>query len=171
MELNWGAAIIGVLSLILLMIPFFFDYKKRKKKENNLLQSLKTVAAQQNGQIDDYEICENLIIGIDRTKNNVFFYTKEKNNEISHCIDIADIQSCKVVTSHKTLTNAKGNYKIIDKLELSFIPLSQSKIEQLIEFFNMNNSHRLNGEIPFVNKWCTIINNQLNNQNQLAGRV
>ncbi len=157
MEFNLGAIIIGIISLLALIFPFVLDYRNRKKKENNLLEPLKRFAQQQNGQINDYEVCENFIIGIDKARNSVFFYKEEKDNVISQFIDLNDIQTCKVITSQKTMSNSK----IVDKLELNFMDKNQAK--QTINIYTADGISRLNGEIQLANKWSELINKQLNN--------
>lgn len=162
MELDFGTIAIGIFSVLICVLPFALDYKSRKKKETNLLQPLKKIAQQQNCQISQYEVCENFIIGIDKTKNRIFFYKEGKDKAIERFIDLSSIQTCKVITSHKTMTNARGNYKAIIKLELSFISIDHSKIEQTWEFFNVDVSSQLRGEIELIEKWCKLINKQLN---------
>ncbi|AFM06077.1 hypothetical protein Fleli_3765 [Bernardetia litoralis DSM 6794] len=163
MELDFGTLAIGVFALLLCIVPFVLDYKSRKKKENNLLEPLKKIAQQQNCQIGEHEVCQNFIIGIDKGKKSVFFYKEEKGKITEHFIDLATIQTCKVITSHKTMSNAKGSYKVIIQLELNFISKNQGKIEQTWEFFNADVSPKLNGEVQLVEKWCKLINVQLNN--------
>jgi hypothetical protein len=160
MELDLGTLLIGFFALLCCIVPFVIDYRSRKKKENNLLQALKKFAQQQNCQINQYDICQKFIIGIDKTKNNVFFYKQEKDITVEQSINLADIQTCKVITSHKTMTNARGSYKAVVKLELSFI--SNSKAEQKLEFFNADISPQFEGEIQLIEKWCKLVNVQLN---------
>ncbi len=157
MDLDFGTLFIGVLALLACIAPFALDYRSRKNKEANLLQPLKNFAQQHNAQINDYEVCKDFIIGIDKKENSVFFY--KQDNAVLQYIDLDTIQTCKVITSHKTMTNAKGNYKVITKLELSFV--STSKAEQIIEFFNADTSPQLFGEVQVIEKWCKIITNQL----------
>ncbi len=159
MELDFGTLSIGILAVIICVLPFVVDYRSRKKKENNLLQPLKKFAQQQNAQISEYEVCKNFIIAIDKKENSFFFYKEEKDNIISQFIDLDTIQTCQVITAHKTMTNAKGNYKVVAKLELSFI--SNSKTERIIEFFDADISPQLNGEIQLIEKWNKLINKQL----------
>lgn len=155
MELDFGTLAIGILSLIALIFPFVLDYRSRKKKENNLLQPLRKMAEQQNFQLNEYEVCNNFVIGIDKMKNMFFFHSEGKDNSISKFIDLSIIENCKVITSHKTISNSK----VINKVELSFI--DKNKTEQTVDIYNADGIFRLNGEIQLANKWCQIITNQL----------
>lgn len=163
MELDFGTIAIGLFSVLACVLPFALDYRSRKNKENYLLQPLKKIAQQQNCQISEYEVGRNFVIGIDKAKNSVFFYKEEKENAISKSIDLATIQDCKVITSHKTMNHAKGSYKVVIKLELSFISINQGKTEQTWELYNADISPQLNGEVQLTEKWSKLINKQLNN--------
>lgn len=59
------------------------------------------------------------------------------------------------------MSHAKGNYKVVTKLELSFISLHQGKVEQTWEIYNADILPQLNGEIQLIEKWCKLINKQL----------
>ncbi|WP_338813973.1 hypothetical protein V9L05_00680 [Bernardetia sp. Wsw4-3y2] len=161
MELDFGTIAIGVFSLLACILPFILDYRSRKKKENKLLEPLKKIAQQQNCQINEYEVGRNFVIGIDNIEKSVFFYKEEQGKVISQVIDLDIIQTCKVITSHKTMSHAKGNYKVVIKLELSFI--SNTKTEQTWEFYNADVLPQLNGEVQLTEKWSKLINKQLNN--------
>ena len=163
LEIDLGTIITGVLALLICILPFALDYKSRKKKENNLLQPLKKIAQKQNYQINEYEAGRNFIIGIDKAKKNVFFYKEEQDKITERFIDLATIQDCKVITSHKAMNNTKGSYKVVIKLELSFVSINQGKTEQTWEFYNADVSSQLNGEIQLIEKWSKLINKQLNN--------
>ena len=164
MELDLGTLLIGFFALLCCIVPFVIDYRRRKKKENNLLQPLKKAAEQQNFQMNDYEVCNNFIIGIDKLKNIFFFYSQEKDNAISKFIDLSTIENCKVITSHKTRSSATGSSKIINKLELSFVSSDKSKAEQTVDIFNADGFSRLNGEIQLADKWSKIVTNQLSSK-------
>jgi hypothetical protein len=160
MELDFGTLAIGLFALLCCIVPFVIDYRNRKKKENNLLHSLTKIAQQQNCQINQYDICQKFIIGMDKTKNRVFFYKQEKDTTVEQFINLADIQTCKIITSHKTMTDARGNYKAVAKLELIFT--SNSKAEQKLEFFNADIFPQFEGEIQLIEKWCKLVTTQLN---------
>lgn len=41
MEMDWGTAIVGLISILICIIPFVIMYYNRVKKENKMLLSLK----------------------------------------------------------------------------------------------------------------------------------
>ncbi|HET6245272.1 MAG: hypothetical protein H0V01_02025 [Bacteroidetes bacterium] len=134
--MDLGSAIIGAILIAICIVPFILMSRGRKKREKQILQSLTDIAVQHNCQISQHEFCGDFVIGIDEAKNFVFFHKQRKDRVIEQFIDLAKIQNCKVINSNQTITNKDGNYKVIDKLELSFIPIAKEKTEITLEFFN-----------------------------------
>ena len=48
MEMDWGTALFGIITMALCTLPFVIDYRNRKKKEKHMLQTLKDTAQKQN---------------------------------------------------------------------------------------------------------------------------
>jgi len=158
--MNLGIPIILAIIIAICIVPFILMSRNSKKRERKTLQSIINIANQQDCTITKHEICGDFIIGIDETKNFVFFF-KQLNIVVEQFINLADIQNCKVKNTTSTVTNKHGNYNVIDKLELSFIPFDKKKKEITMEFFNADNSIQLVGELQSVEKWSNLINDCL----------
>jgi len=161
MEMDLGSAIIGAVAIIICALPFVMMSRSRKKREKAFLQSLSKIATQNNCQINQHEIFGNFAIGIDETKNFVFFFRQVKDNEIEQLVDLSEIQSCKVINTSRNFKNKDGNQKVIDKLELSFTPTAKNKPEIKMEFFNADVNIQLYGELQSIEKWSKLINDRL----------
>ena len=162
--MDLGSAIIGAIVIIICALPFVMMSRNSKKREKKNLQSLSEIATQNNCQIDQHEIFGSSAIGIDETKNFVFFYKLTKDKGIEQSVDLSEVQNCKVINTSRTLNNKGGNRKVIDKLELSFLPIVQNRSEIKLEFFNSDDNLQLLGELQSIEKWSKLINDRLNHK-------
>ena len=153
-----GTAFVGLISVAVSSVPFVLTTRSRKKNEKELLQSIKNLAKNENCEITQSETCGNYAIGIDETKNFVFFQSKSKEVVKHEIIDLATIKKCKVVNISSTTAD---NDKIIEKLNLDFSPISKNKSDIILEFYNSDISFQLSGELQSLNKWNTLINKML----------
>lgn len=154
----YGAIVIAIIIILLLILS---QSSKKRKKEK--LQSLINLANKHNCKISQHEICGNYVIGIDEIKNTIFFYKQINNKVVEQFIDLAAIKKCKVINISRTISNKDSNINIVDKLELSFIPIVKNKTEIILEFFNTDYSPQLCGELQSIEKWAKTINDRLKN--------
>ncbi|MCB9360919.1 MAG: hypothetical protein H6587_05845 [Flavobacteriales bacterium] len=157
MDLDLGTAISGGIFIVLCILPFALMYIKRKKNEKQFLQSLLTIAKQQNCQISQYDVFGVFGIGIDQTKNVVFFYRKTKDITYECFANLSAIKSCEIINT----SSIESTQKIIEKLELRFYPVAIDQQIIKMEFFNRTSNIQLCGELQLIEKWSAIINNQL----------
>lgn len=157
MEMDWGTAIVGLIMLLICIVPFVIMYYNRVKKENKILQSLNEIAQPHNCKISQHEFCGDFVLGIDESRNFVFFFKQKKEEAISQFVDLAEIQSCQVVKK------AISTYSI-QKLELAFLPTNKSKTETKFELYDEEINTQLSGELQFVDKWAKQINDRLKNK-------
>ena len=159
--MNLETTIIGAIMLAIFIVPYVFFSGSSKRKEKKLLQSLSNIAEQHNCKITQHEISGELIIGLDETANFVFFFKKINDKGIAQHINLTEIQNCKVINLNRTINNKNGNYKVIDKLELSFIPIAKNNSETLLEFYNSDENRQLTVEFKLIEKWAKIVNDRL----------
>lgn len=157
MEIDWGAAIVGLIMILICIVPFVIMYYNRKKKENKMLQSLNEIAKPHNCKINQHEFCGDYVMGIDESRNFVFFFKQKKEEAVSQFVDLAEIQSCQVVKK------AISTYSI-QKLELAFLPTNKSKTETKFELYDEEINTQLSGELQFIDKWAKQINDRLKNK-------
>ncbi|GGK16473.1 hypothetical protein GCM10007962_08530 [Yeosuana aromativorans] len=156
-----GTTIIGVVLAAICLLPFFLISRGRKKREEKTIKSLMDIAKQQDCQINQYELCNNLIIGMDKNKNVLLFKKDYDDIPREQLIYLSEIQSCKVVEISRTIKNKSATIKLIDRLELMLIPNNKSKPEIKLEFFNVEKDFQLNGQLQLINKWSKEIKDQL----------
>ena len=159
--MDWGTAIIGIVTMALCTLPFVIDYRNRNKREKLLLLSLKNTAQQQNCQISQYESCGDFSIGLDEHKNFVFFIKQMKESAISQYADLSEFHACQAAKKTRTLKKKEGNVSITERVELCFIPKNKNKRETRFELYDEEKNKQPSGEVPFVDKWSNQINARL----------
>lgn len=157
-----GSAIIGVIFVLICAVPFVIMNRSKKKKEKLILQSLSEIANRVHCQIGPHEVSGNMAIGMDTSKNFVFFYKQTQEKVTEKIVDLAKIKSCKVNNMSRTIRNQQSSQRVIDSIDLSFVPSAKNEPEVKIEFFNAEEHAQLNGELQSAEKWMQIIKDQLN---------
>lgn len=156
-----GTAIIGTIIVAVCAMPFVLMNRGRKKREKQVQKALMDLAERHDCQIDQYEICNNLGIGMDKDKNVVFFYRSTEGVHDEQYIYLDMTKSCKVINTGRNLKTNNGNQRIIDRLELSLVPNVKEGQEVKLEFFDSEVDPQLNGQFQLIEKWSGIINDQL----------
>jgi ABC-type glycerol-3-phosphate transport system permease component len=164
MKMDWGTAIVGLISILICIVPFVIMYYKRIKKENKMLQSLNEIAQQHHCKINQHEFCGDFVLGIDENRKFVFFFKHKKEEEISQFVDLSEIQICQVVKIPRHANNNIGNLNFIERVELSFTPTNKNKKEARFELYDEDINMQLSGELQFVEKWAKQINDCLKNK-------
>lgn len=165
MELELGSAIVGAVSLAVVALPVVLMSRSRRKKGKHFKDLLSELAAQHGCQIDQYEIAGIYAIGLDETRNFVFYCAEKQEKMEEQYVDLGKIQRCTVVSTGSMLKGKDGNHKVIDKLELSFLPIAKDKPEVKLEFFNADINPQLYGELQTVEKWSNLLNVRLKGKN------
>lgn len=162
--MDLGTTIIGIICVAICAMPFILTNRSRKKKVKQQLLSLKDLAKQQNCDITQHEICGNYAIGIDQSKNFVFFQLKSSREEIKQqFVDLSAVKDCNIVNINRSTTN---NSKIIERLELHLTPKDKNKPGIVLEFYNNELSYQFSGEMQSIEKWGKLVNDCLNSENK-----
>lgn len=156
-----GTAIIGGVSLAVCLLPFVWMNNIRKKAEQKLLIALNDFAARHNGSITRHEVFRDTVIGIDEQKNTVFFYKKSDNEEDFQYIRLSGIKTCKVVRDGQTINTPNGARTVIERIRLAFVPAIEKEAGLELDFYNINKSVQLNGELQFAERWAQHVEERL----------
>ncbi|MEX2369845.1 MAG: hypothetical protein WD578_02475 [Bacteroidales bacterium] len=161
MELELGSAIVGAVSIALVALPVVLIGSSKRKKEKHFKVLLSEFAAKHDCKLDFHEISGNLAIGMDTSRNFVFFCAETNEQVNEQIVDLGKIQNCKVIKTSSMVRNKEGNQQVIDRLELSFIPMAKAQPEIRLEFFNADVNLQLYGELQAAEKWSKLINGRL----------
>lgn len=159
------STIIGTILLSTFIVPIIRMNRNRKKSEGKSMESLINIANKHNCTISKHEICNDLVIGIDETKNVVFFNKIVDDNELKQVINLSEIKSCKVINTSRTIKSKNDTYKVVDRLELSLVPTAKNKSDIKVEFYNAETRGQLNGELQSIEKWSKLIADRLQHTN------
>jgi hypothetical protein len=153
MEIDWGTGIVGLVSVLIFAGPFVVIFFNRAQKEKRVLRSLNEIAQQNNCIISQHEFCGDFALGLDESRNFVFFFKQKKGEVILQSVDLSEIQSCHPVKKTRTIRNGKDSVIITERLELNFVPVSKSEGETSFELYDEEVNVQLSGELQFLDKW------------------
>lgn len=157
-----GATIVGIIVLLICVTPFVLLSRNSRKRKQEVLDRLVRLADQKNCKISRYDIWNNSAVGIDDTARWVFFTRKVNGAQTEYRINLAEVQKCRMLNSHRTVSRADGNQKMIDRLELAFTYRDKNKGETVLEFYNRDfDSPTLSGELQLTEKWGKIFSDTL----------
>lgn len=159
--MDLGTALIALIIIGICVLPFVLSSRSKKKNEKKLLLSLHSLAEKQQCIISQYEVGGNYAIGIDETKNFVFFQSKINKEIKPKFIDISTIRKCNLVNISRS--SDTGN-TLIDQLYLEFIPTDKNKKDVVFEFYNSDVNVQVIDELQSIKKWSTLINSKLGNK-------
>lgn len=159
-----GSAIVGAIIIAICIVPFLMMYYNRVKKENKMMQTLNEKAQQHNCKISQHEFCGDFVIGIDVSRNSVFFLKQKKDEAISQFVDLAEIRNCQIYKSIKDVKGSESHLYSVQKVELIFLPTSENKGQTKFELYNEDVNSQLSGEIQFGEKWMNQIKDCLKNK-------
>jgi hypothetical protein len=157
-----GAAIVGLVIVLICAIPFILISINNRNKKKKLLDKIVSLATKHNSNINQYELWNNTSIGIDYTKQIVFYTSSRKEVEIHQQINLNEVQKCSIANSSRTVNNEMGNFNVVEKLELQFTFQNKTKADVTLEFYNVkHNISTLSGELQLIEKWNTIITTKI----------
>lgn len=154
-----GTSLIGLIFIAIFILPFALASLNRKKKNKLVLSAISDLAKERNCSISQNEICGKFAIAIDDKKNLFFSKLNEKDEVTPTYIDLSVINQCNVSNINRIVSNNK----IIDKLALELTPIDKTKPIVILEFYNVEVSSQLTGELQSIEKWNVLINERLNN--------
>ena len=164
MEMDFGTAIVGAIAILLCALPFIMMNRTRSKRKKQFLNSLSKIASTKDSKIDHHEVFGTFAIGLDESKNMVFF-SRSKNEQFEEqFIDLHEIESCQVINTNRTFRSSDGVQKVIDRLELNLTPIVKTKPEIKLEFFNADVSLQLYDELLSIELWARRIGERLKNK-------
>jgi len=164
--MDLGVIITSVIFISLVSLPFLIINRQRKKKENQLLQSLKDAANKHQCTLTKLELCGNYAIGMDETKDFVFFKNKSDLKEHVHFINLALVESCEMTNTERKIKTIDNAYQVIDQLYLSFVPRAGNGSTIQWVFYHSDSHLQLNGELQSIEKWLKLIKERLKSKGQ-----
>ncbi len=158
--MNFGITIIGIIIIALIFIPFILISRSRVIKTKQIQRTLSDFALQHGCQVSQQELCSDFIIGIDEVKNYVFFIKRDDYSYHSNIVNLAEYQICKLINVSRSV-GRDSSYKVIERLELCFVPKEKDGKEVRFEFYNAEKRSQINDELQCIEKWSKLINSSM----------
>lgn len=92
-----GNLIIGVLSAIVVASPFVYNYIRNKQKVKALTSKLSDFASKSYYSLDDSEVDNGHIFGIDKTNKIAFYGYQNEGNVHSFKVYLDGVTSCRII--------------------------------------------------------------------------
>ncbi|MBK8806496.1 MAG: hypothetical protein IPO21_07585 [Bacteroidales bacterium] len=161
MEIDFGTAILGTILILVCIAPLVLIHYNRVKKEKKILKNINDNATKHNCKVTQYEFCGDFVLGLDETRNFVFFFKQRKAETISLFVDLSEIRNCQAIKTTRDVKKDSASNTIYQQIELRFIPKNKGITETSFELFDETENAQLSGELQFVEKWSKLINDRL----------
>lgn len=149
-------------------MPFVLIAINNKKRKTNQLNSLKAIAIKQQGNISMHELHRDFAIGLDENANCLYFNRKIKDKETVQFVHLSELSQCKLIHSSRARNSKDNHDRLTEKLELCCLMSDRSKPDVVLEFYNIEDSMILTGELQTIEKWAGIVNSRLKSGKQKA---
>jgi hypothetical protein len=159
--MDFGTAIIGAVMLALCVLFVLFIRNNSQKRKLVLTQALTELATANRATVTRQELSGNTLLGLDENANKLLFVKKGRIGLTSLTVDMRDIRDCKLVKVNKTVPNQGGNYTMLEKLSLQFVPTDSKSADIHLMFYDEAEDQSLSNELEFMEKWVAIIHAQL----------
>jgi hypothetical protein len=157
--MNITTTIIGIGALALFVIPLLILSNLGKNRRKKLVNQLSMYAAEQSGNLHEYDHWKNSIIGIDLANKKVYYLSKQNGELKKILIPLNDVQKCKL-TGINPLNLNQADTQI--QLEFSYRDPKQSDAK--IQFFNTKvDTFIVEDDLKLPQKWLSIVNRELEN--------
>lgn len=154
--MDTSVAITTTVIVVLGATPFVLSYVHNRNREKKMLTMITDEATDMSCKVDDYEICGDYAIGIDREKGMLFFGKESAKIEIRQSFLLSEYIDCKAITVGRSVDDGGKRNKFTDRLCLTLIPRQKTNAVVELEFFNASLNGQLSGELESVEKWAGI---------------
>ena len=157
-----GSAIIVLVIVALIALPFIFHSLYKKKKDMKFLRDFISLAEKEKIVISQKELWNNCyIIGIDNNSKKILYTNKRKEKVEEILIDLTEVENCRIANINRTLKGQSGNSNISDRLELIFTFRKSDIPEKSLEFYDSTEFMPTDKENSIIENWLHIINSNL----------
>lgn len=155
--MNLGITITGALLVAVCATPVVYFVASQKNQKKQLIQALKQLAAQHGCTIGHYELCAQLIIGIDGSAQRLFLIIKKDQQLIPHSLPLNAVAAVTL----ETVYGKNTALKVVEQLGLRFLPKKGHVSDLYWELYNSDDSFQLNGELQLAHSWIERIHKAL----------
>lgn len=149
---------IGVILMLLFVGPILYLIIKQSSKDKTRLKNLKSLSAQHQMELNEIELTNGLMLGLD-SKSKKLLIVDQENNMQHNVVDLRMINTSHI--SKKTLpqvNGTKGNLSVTH-ISLDLIRNNPKEIVGEIVFYDEddNSSYNADTQMSLANKWDRLI--------------
>jgi len=160
--MDTGSAIIVLVIVALIALPFIFHNLYKKMKDMKFLKNFISLAEKEKIVISQKELWNNCyIIGIDKSSKKLLYTNKRKEIVEEILIDLSEVEKCRIANINRTLKGQSGSSNISDRLELVFTFRKSDIPEKSLEFYDSTEFMPTDKENSIIENWLQIVNSNL----------
>ncbi|MCW5898226.1 MAG: hypothetical protein KIT10_03065 [Flavobacteriales bacterium] len=162
MKMDGATIVVGIIVLAMLTLPFVLDTIRRRKKASHLLHALRSLALQQQCKVDQHAVVGDMALGMDKTRNILFYFSDLEEPPAAQRVDLAEIRACQAVKEKAGKRSADAT-ALPDRVELALLPKAKGGSETRLVLFQATLGVAVNGEVRIAEEWAKLINDRLVN--------
>lgn len=155
--MEFSSAIIGVVCIILFFLPIYLLNRTAAQKQKKRLSALLTFSEKNNLKLSVTDAWNDCAIGIDQGLKQVAYVKNAEDDHQEFLIDLKDISRCSINNASREIKTSGKTQRIIEKLELQFIPKKSDNPLVALEFYDGRKQFQLSGELQLIEKWVALL--------------
>ena len=160
--MDFATALIGIAVLAAITLPFLLMGRSQGKQDKQLQAALLQAAAQNGLNITQKDFwARKYGIGIDPTAGKLLYLKKKSEAIQTLLIDLTQVEKCRLVNLSRGVKTHQTASKVIEHLELRFTFHQPGSSEQILEFYNVDESLTMGREVLLLEKWNQLVQEQL----------
>jgi len=157
MGMDRATAIVLILTIALLALPFALDYMSRRRKRSGLLKLLHHAARSHQGQLHQHEIAGQVALGLDNEKKLLFFINQQEQADTVLHVPLAKVQSCKLLVNDRSVKGELTDART-ERVELVFPLKERAGKEHRLLLYRESLGSLPNGEAQLASNWAALLN-------------
>lgn len=151
-------ALIGLLVVALILIPFIAMGRKSGRNARELGSLLRDFAATHDGNITRMDYVRNMALGLDERERVLYFLKRTAEGNQTRRIDLNHVRDCRVVQTRRTVRQGGVADSFIESLRLAFSLAAVKQPDDIIELYNADETMQVTSELQLANKWASLVN-------------
>jgi hypothetical protein len=160
--MDFATALIGLAVLAAITLPFLLMGRSQGKQDKQLQAAFSQAAAQNGLNIAQKDFwARKYGIGIDPHAHKLLYLKMKGEEQKILLIDLAQVEKCRLVNQSRGVKTHQTAGKVIEHLELRFTFHQPGTAEQVVEFYNVDESLTMGKEVLLMEKWNQLVQEQL----------
>ncbi len=149
---------IGVILMLLFVGPIIYLIIKQNSKDKTRLKNLKSLSQQNQMELDEFELTNGVMLGLD-SKSKKLLVVKHENNMEYDIIDLKKVNLSHVSKKGLPKPNGGKNEQSITHISLDLLKNNPREKVTEITFYDEddNSSYNADTQMSLANKWDRLI--------------